>query len=153
MRDRYTGPVRWLALDVGAKRVGVALSDSKERVATPSGTIPFASPQDLAERVAGLVRSWGVEAVLVGVPITRSGQSRGERRAREVIAALSRLLSVPVVGWDERGTTREAQALLAQRGLSARQQRDKLDALAAALLLESFLAVRRNRTGGNEVAG
>lgn len=138
---------------MGAERVGVALSDSDERVVTPQAAIPFGSPGDLAKRVAELVRAWGVEAVLVGVPVTRSGTSRGEARARAVIAALSEVLPVPVVPCDERGTTREAQQLLRERGLDSRKQRDKVDALAAALLLEGFLALRRDYTRGNGFAG
>ncbi len=141
--------MRWLALDIGAKRVGVAVSDSEERVVTPQSAIPFGSPQELAKRVATLVRTLGVEAVLVGVPSTRSGQSRGEMRVRDVVAQLSQVLPVPVTTWDERGTTREAEALLAERGVPQKKLREKLDALAAALLLESFLALRRERTGGS----
>lgn len=145
--------MRWLALDVGAKRVGVALSDSEERVVTPQATIPFGSPQKLAQRVATLVRSLNVEAVLVGVPTTRSGQSRGEARVRHVVAVLTEVLPVPVTTWDERGTTQEAEALLAECGVPARKRREKLDALAAALLLESFLALRREKTSGRRVDG
>lgn len=145
--------MRWLALDLGAKRVGLALCDSEERVVTPQGTVPFASPELFAELIAARVRSWGVEAVLVGVPGTRSGASRGEARSRAVVAALSQVLPVPVVPWDERGTTREAQELLKERGLKGRKQRDKADALAAALLLEDFLAVRRQYTTADGVAG
>lgn len=145
--------VRWLALDVGAQRVGVALSDREERVVTPQAAIPFGSPQELAQRVAKLVQSWDVEAVLVGVPTTRSGQSRGEARVRQVVAVLTQVLPLPVTTWDERGTTQEAEALLVARGLPARKRREKLDALAAAVLLESFLALRRERTSGSRVGG
>lgn len=129
----------------------MALSDSEERVVTPQTAIPFGSPQELAQTVARLVHTLGVEAVLVGMPTTRSGQSRGENRVRRVIAALLQVLPVPVTTWDERGTTREAEALLADSGVPPKKRREKLDALAAALLLESFLALRRESTGGSRL--
>lgn len=141
--------MRWLALDIGAKRVGVALSDSEERVVSPHTAIPFGSPQDLAKRVGKLVESLGVESVLVGMPTTRSGQSRGEERVQKVVAALSQALPVPVITWDERGTTSEAEALLAGSGVPSKKRRGVVDALAAAVLLESFLALRKEKTSGS----
>ncbi|MCX7895502.1 MAG: Holliday junction resolvase RuvX [Thermoanaerobaculum sp.] len=145
--------MRWLALDVGSRRVGLALCDSQEQVVTPHGSVPFSSPQDLAARVRPWVAEWGVEGVVVGVPTTRLGASRGEVRAKAVVAALRAVLAISVVEWDEAGTSKEAHQLLVQRGLSVRQRRDKVDALAASLLLERFLASRRYNSGSDMRGG
>lgn len=146
----YTWPVRWLALDVGAKRVGVALADPSETVVTPQRALAGGAPQLLAARIKALVELWGVEGVVVGLPVTQGGKSRGEARVRALLEALRAVLEIPVVPWDERGTTQEAAARLAELGLSAAAKRRAVDAVAAAVLLESFLAARkRQKAAGN----
>lgn len=145
--------MRWLALDIGARRVGAALSDASEKVVTPHGTLAFGSPEALAEQVAGLVARWGVEAVVVGVPLTQGGKSRGEARVLAVVEALRRRLTVPVRTCDERGTTGEALARLSERGFTGKKKKATVDAVAAAVLLETFLALPRERTEEGRVGG
>lgn len=141
--SRILDPVRWLSLDVGAQRVGVAVCDAGEEVVTPSSTLPFRDPRTLAAAVAILVRERGIEGVVVGVPVTRSGEGRGERRVRSVIDELRVALTIPVEECDERGTTAAASERLRDAGVPARRQRALIDAVAAAVILEGFLALRR----------
>lgn len=135
--------MRWLALDVGRKRVGIALCDGEESVVVPQASLDFVSAQDLAGRVKVLVEQWNVEGLVVGWPRTRCGGSPGEVRVREVWAALAEVLPIPIVAFDESGTTQEAASRLSERGLSWRKAKDVIDALAAAVLLETFLAQRK----------
>jgi putative pre-16S rRNA nuclease len=136
--------MRWLALDVGSKRVGVAVCDADELVASSLSTLDYGGPEGLAEAVAGLVRTWEVAAVVIGVPVTRSGQGRGELRVAGVVAALRRALAVPVETADERGTTAEAEGLLAAAGVPRRRWPELVDGVAARLILERHL---ENRAG------
>jgi putative Holliday junction resolvase len=134
--------MRWLALDVGSKRVGVAVCDADERVATALRPLPYAGAAALAAAVARLVGELEAGGVVVGVPVTRLGQGRGEARVAAVVAALESVLAVGVVTVDERGTTKEAEQLLAEAGVPRRRWDDLVDGLAAKLILEMHLAAR-----------
>ncbi|MEP0775439.1 MAG: Holliday junction resolvase RuvX [Acidobacteriota bacterium] len=134
--------MRWLALDLGKERVGVAICDSRETLATALPPLPRAA---LLESVTAMIREYGVEGIVVGVPLTARGESRGEARAEEVVARLEEL-GVPVEREDERGTTAAAETLLRDAGVPRRKWRERVDSLAAQLILEAFLE-RRRRPG------
>jgi putative holliday junction resolvase len=125
--------VRVLALDFGAARTGVAVSDATGTIATPLEVVERASSPAGLERIAELVDRHAVERVVVGLPLTLRGD-RGEQaqRTEEFVRALRDRLAVPVESYDERFTT-----ALAVRGSSSAAPED---ARAAAHLLESYLA-------------
>jgi putative Holliday junction resolvase len=137
--------VRWLALDVGARRVGVALCDRDERVATPLPALEFAGAEALAAAVAHLLAAHELGGVVVGVPVTRAGTSRGEARVAAVLAALRSGLAVPIETVDERGTTAAAEAALREAGVPPRRRCAVVDGVAAQMILEAFLERRRAR--------
>jgi putative Holliday junction resolvase len=136
--------MRWLALDVGAKRVGVASSNDDETVVTPLRPLEYRGPEATAEAVVRRVRESGADAVVVGVPLTRSGHGRGMRRIEAFLGAIRARLEVPVETTDERGTTRDASELLAQAGVGGRRRAEAIDSTAAQLILERHLAQRRS---------
>ena len=136
--------MRWLALDVGTRRVGVAVCDADEVVASPLRAFDYTGPKSVAEVVAALVRTWEAGGVVVGLPVTRSGQGRGERRVAGLVAALREVLAVPIETADERGTTAAAEELLAAGGVPRRRWAELVDSMAARLILEIHLA---NRSG------
>ncbi|MCU0293087.1 MAG: Holliday junction resolvase RuvX [Thermoanaerobaculaceae bacterium] len=139
--------MRWLALDIGAERVGVAVCDAGERVTTRLPAIPFRGSSGLAERVAAVVSERETEAVVVGVPCTATGVGRGGRRVEAVVLALRARLSIPVELEDEAGTTRDARERLEAEGVPRRRWDELVDSTAAALILERHLA-RRGRAQG-----
>jgi putative pre-16S rRNA nuclease len=123
--------VKVLALDFGAARTGVAVSDPTGTLARPVGVVERAASTAGIERVAALVREEGAECVVVGLPLTLRGE-RGEqaRETERFVEALRAVLNVPVETFDERFTT----ALAAAGGGGAPE-----DARAAAHLLSSYL--------------
>jgi putative Holliday junction resolvase len=125
--------VRILALDHGAARAGAAISDPTETVARPLGVVEPPDP----EAAAALAAEHEAELVVVGLPVSLSG-AEGEQAAaaRAFAAELEKLVSIPVETWDERLTTRMAEAS-SRAGAKAPS-----DALAAAHLLESYLLHR-----------
>ncbi len=137
--------VRWLALDVGARRVGAAVCDRDERIATPLPALGYAGAEALATAVERLLAAHELEGVVVGVPVTRAGASRGEARVAEVVAALRGRLGLPVETVDERGTTAAAEAALRDAGVPPTRRRHLVDGVAAQLILETFLERRRAR--------
>jgi putative Holliday junction resolvase len=133
--------VRVLALDYGAARTGVAVSDATGTIAIPLDVVERASSRAGLERIRGVVDQQGPELVVVGLPLTLRGE-RGEqaRRTDEFVRALREILDVPVETYDERFTT----ALAARVGDPAGSPED---ARAAAHLLESYLAWTSKRPG------
>jgi len=134
-----------MALDVGRARVGVAMSDPTELLASPLTTV--ALPE--SERVDALLRLAEEHAageIVVGMPLSLSGR-RGAQ-AQEVarfVEALAAVSSVPVTTFDERYSTVEASRLLRQAGAEPSRDRPRLDAAAAAVILQSYLDSRRAR--------
>jgi putative holliday junction resolvase len=126
--------VRVLALDYGAARTGVAVSDATGTIATPLEVVERASSPAGLERIRQLVDDHSVERVVVGLPLTLRGE-RGEQaqRTEDFVRVLREHLGVPVETYDERFTT-----TLAARGADSGGAAE--DARAAAHLLESYLA-------------
>ena len=120
-----------LALDYGAARTGVAISDATGTIARPLGVVLRAGSEAGLDEVGALVREHEIERVVVGMPLTLRG-ARGEQALEtdEFVAALSAVVTVPVETYDERFTT----ALAARGGGDSDE-----DARAAAHLLESYL--------------
>jgi len=128
-----------LGLDLGDVRIGVAISDDRQRMAVPLGTVRTGAPQDL-KSIAALVRDNDVALVVVGHPLSMSGHCGPRARAAEAFAgALRSFLDVPVVLHDERLSTVEAERALREAGLSGRERRRVVDRQAAVVILQSYL--------------
>ena len=142
--------MRTLALDVGDRRVGVAVSDPLGMWARPLTVILRRSREEDYRAIAGLVEEYEVERVVVGHPLHMSGEVGAQaRRVERYAAGLAEYLSVPVVLWDERLSTAEAEQVLREKGELSRRSRSRIDAVAAAVILQSYLdaAEEREKTG------
>jgi len=127
-----------LALDYGNVRCGAAISDPTGTLARP---LPVIEPPE-PRRIAEIAAQHEVEEVVVGLPVLLSGEEGEQAAASRAFAAdLERVLSVPVVTYDERLTTKMAAATARQGAIAAE------DSLAAAHLLESYLASRGDDSG------
>lgn len=135
--------MRILALDVGEKRIGVAISDPTETIA---GTLTVLQRSKLAAdlaAIARLVEAEAAEEVLVGLPITLEGEIGPQAQTTLVfVEALRGALAAPVRVWDERYTTVQAQEILRSLGVRGVRQRRRIDATAAAVLLQGYLDSR-----------
>jgi putative Holliday junction resolvase len=143
-------PPRYLALDVGAKRIGVAVSDELGLTAQPVLTLDRRrnTREDLRS-LARLARRFGVVGIVVGNPLHLSGEPSPRAAKTEALAtALGELTGLPIHLWDERLTTREAHQILYEAGHARQEHRRAVDQVAATLILQSFLnekAGSRNR--------
>ena len=132
--------MRTLALDHGTVRIGVACSDELGMIATPLEFIP-AQPQDkLLERLKVLLAERKVERIIVGMPRNMDG-SYGEASAKVKVFVewLKTSVTIPVRTWDERLTSAQANRQMIQAGVRRSGRKEKVDAAAAAILLQSFL--------------
>jgi putative Holliday junction resolvase len=135
--------VRALGLDLGSRRIGVAISDSEGRVATPIATLQRASTKDHGadhRAVADLVAEWGAEVVAVGLPLSLDGSiGPAAEGVLAEVAELAQVLAVPVETVDERFTTVTANQRLEASGVRGRDRSKIIDQAAAAVLLQAWL--------------
>jgi putative holliday junction resolvase len=132
---------RLLALDLGAKRVGVAVSDELRITVNPLPAIDRRSWKDLLHRVATVVETYDARALVIGLPLSLDGnEGSAARETRTVAEKFQRSLSVPVFLQDERLTTVAATTELKAAGRSDRQIEREVDSAAAGVILGDFIA-------------
>jgi putative Holliday junction resolvase len=149
--------VRYLGLDIGNRRIGVAVSDELGLTAQPVLTLErrHNSREDLRS-LARLCRRFGVAGVVVGNPLHLSGETSPQAaRTQAFAAALGELAGLPVHLWDERLTTLEAHRILYEAGHQRQQHRRVVDQVAATLILQEFLDGQRldRQRAGTETEG
>ena len=136
---------RVLGVDVGTRRVGLAISDASGTLARPLDTIVVSSDADavdrVAERIAALAREDdALVAIVVGMPAALDGTKTPEsRRVAAFVAALAVRTPLPIAVEDERLTSIEAESRLAIRERDWKKRKQKLDAAAAAIILQDYL--------------
>lgn len=139
---------RILALDVGKKRIGLAVTDELGITAQGIETLQRRRIREDLFRLREISQQWNVRLLLVGRPLHMSGdESRQGEYTREFAERVSEHLSVPVVFWDERLTSREAERLMREAGASLEQRKKAVDRMSAVLLLESYLE-NKKQSGG-----
>lgn len=134
--------MRYLAIDHGTKRTGLAICDAEERIASPLTILQ--GRKDLIDQIAQVIEAEGVGGIVVGLPLNMD-DSQGPQ-AKEVMAFAERLrvrVSVPLYFQDERLTSFGADEKLNATGLSRSKRRGLRDAVAAAEILETFLQQSR----------
>ena len=137
--------MRWLALDHGTKRIGIAFCDELEILASPFEA--WANDGDpVLDRLATLARCEGAQGLLVGLPHHKDGaESATAPAARAFGEALAARTNLPLRFINEHLTSAEAERLLAQRGVKPADRKAKLDAASAAVILQEWLGDRRDR--------
>lgn len=131
---------RILALDLGKKRIGLALSDPLRITAQGMPNLVRTNNRADLEALAGLIRDHGVGLILLGNPINmRGAEGRQSGWVREFAESIRSRLGVPVELWDERLTSVEAGRVLRQSGISIEKRAAAVDRLSAVILLQSYL--------------
>ena len=129
-----------LAVDLGTKRTGFALSDPQEKMAVALPTLVDVTAVDVAD----LVQEQRVGEVVVGLPLNMDGTTGpSARRTLDFIEELRMHVDVPVVPWDERLSTVEGESRLREAGLDRKDRRKRVDTAAAIVILESYLRRKR----------
>jgi len=135
--------MRYLAIDYGAKRTGLAICDAAETIASPLKTIH--GQKELLKQIAEVVDVEDVDAVVLGLPLNMDGsESNQTRLVRKFSEQLKKILSVPVFLQDERLSSFGAEERLAPANLTKGKMRKRLDAVAAAEILEAFLDQKKS---------
>ena len=132
--------MRTLALDHGTVRIGVALSDELGMIAQPLEFIPAEPFAAFLDRLKKLVAERDVGRILVGMPRNMDGSyGPAAEKVNEFVRQLRDAVSIPIQTWDERLTSVQAQRMLREAAVKGAKQRQKVDQMAAAILLQSYL--------------
>jgi putative pre-16S rRNA nuclease len=141
--------MRVLAVDVGERRIGLAISDVSRTLARPLRTLTVRSAGDGVDQVAAevarlVVEEDGLSTIVVGLPVRLDGSPNEQTpRVAAFVDKLKMRTPVPILTADERLTSREADSLLAERTRDWRQRKARLDAAAAAVILQDYLETHR----------
>ena len=137
-------PGRVMALDVGGRRIGVALSDPTRVLASPLTTLRAEPRPRAIDQIAELVARHEVAEVVVGLPLTLSGEIGSQAKLVQAFAEeLRAVLAVPLHMFDERLTSVAAERMMQELGIKPERRRERIDEVAASIILQDFLDSRR----------
>ena len=136
---------RLLAIDLGARRVGVAVTDELQITVTPLARIERRSWKDLLRRIAAITESYDACALIIGLPLNMDGtKGQAAENALRIAENFRRSLKVPVFMQDERLTSVAAESEMRARGVAPEQIERTIDSESAAIILRDFLATGQN---------
>lgn len=138
---------RILALDYGEKRVGLAMSDPMQMFAKPFDTIDNLSFEHIITELHRIIREQSIITLIIGIPWSIEGTPTGKtHETLQFIEKIKETLALPVIGWDERYTTSEANDLLKQMGYDWKKARKVVDSMAACFILKRYLESDKHDT-------
>jgi putative Holliday junction resolvase len=132
--------MRILSIDLGDKRVGLAISDPLGITAQGLDTFERSNVSDEYQKIQGICENRQIKECVVGMPLLLSGEAGTQaRRVSEWIEGLKKVIKCEVKTWDERLTSKEAGKIMISQGLSRKRQRENSDQLSAILILQNYL--------------
>lgn len=139
-------PGRMLGLDLGERRIGVAISDEMGLIASPLTMIPRKGP--VIGDVQRLIGQYGIVRLIVGLPVSLSGREGPQAAAiRDYAEQIRGAIAIPLDYWDERLTTSIAEQHLIASGVRRDKRKQQVDAVAASVMLQGYLDRERMRAG------
>ncbi|WP_448543820.1 Holliday junction resolvase RuvX [Roseiflexus sp.] len=137
-------PGRVMALDVGERRIGVALSDPTRMLASPLTTIRAVPRSTALKRILTLIRDYQVTTLVVGLPLTMNGDIGPQATlVQQFVDELRPLIAIPIAFVDERLTTVAAERMMIDLKIKPEQRRARIDEVAASIILQDFLDSQR----------
>ncbi|HXI52604.1 MAG TPA: Holliday junction resolvase RuvX [Candidatus Saccharimonadales bacterium] len=135
--------MRYLAIDHGTRRMGIAISDELKMIAQPMEYIPSEPWEGFLARLQQILAEKEVELIVVGMPRNMDGTyGPAARKVNEFVAALAQAVPVPIKTLDERLTSSQANRVLLQGNVRRADRKEHVDKMAAAILLQSYLDAR-----------
>jgi len=129
---------RMLGLDLGERRIGVAISDELGMIASPLTMVP--RPGDVEQQIGKLIADYGIVRIVIGLPVGLSGREGPQaKEIRDYTERIKGAFGVPFEFWDERMTTSIAEKSLIASGTRRDKRKQHIDAMAAAVMLQSYL--------------
>ena len=136
--------MRILGLDIGSKRIGVAISDELGFTAQGIETLHCKSPEDDAAAIANLAEKYNVEEIVVGIPYNMDGSAGPQaEKVRAAVERIKQRAKIPMREWDERLSTVAAERVLVEADMSRSKRRKVIDKVAAVIILQGYLDKKR----------
>ena len=146
-KEKPDGKKRIMALDVGSKRTGIAISDESRQIALPLTHIVATQKKDWLRQIQTVIIEKNVDQIVVGLPLNQWGEEGIDaKNIQSYIALLREETQLDVVEWDERFTTVQAERVLIDADMSRKKRKNVIDQVAATILLQSYLDSRPNKT-------
>ena len=140
MNGLLAAEARLMGFDLGAKTIGIAVSDVTRTIATPRTTLRRTKLSHDIETLHGFIAAEGIGGIVVGLPVNMDGsEGRRAQSTRDVTAHLAAALTLPIAFWDERWSTAAAERSLLDADLSRRKRARVVDQVAAAYILQGAL--------------
>ncbi len=139
--------MRALGVDLGTKRIGLATSDASGTLASPLQVLNRSGSrlQD-HQAIAAIVKEYEIDCVVVGMPLSMSGAAGAAAQSATIeVSQMTSVVGVPVLTYDERLTTVSAHQILQENNVPAKDRKNVIDKIAAAVMLQSWLDAQRNR--------
>ncbi|MCA1742633.1 MAG: Holliday junction resolvase RuvX [Desulfovibrionales bacterium] len=131
--------MRYLGIDFGIKRIGLAISGPDSTMAFPFKTIFRTTRQAVFDEIVEIISQEKIDAVVLGIPLNSDPDNMTSRQVKNFKESLERRIQIPVHIINEAFTSSEAKIILKERGLDFKKEKEVLDQLAAVLILETFL--------------
>jgi len=136
----FQEPKRTLGLDVGTKRTGIAIADETLTLASPLNHIEASDKKDWLKKVLLFLENYEIEQLIVGIPLNQDGEEGSDaEKIKQYIALLREKVNFPVIEWDERFTTVQAERSLISANISRKNRKQVIDKIAASIMLQSYL--------------
>ena len=144
-KKNQTNKTRWIGLDLGSKRIGVAICDDRQSIATPFRTIHKESAVQFIDELKLIIKENNIEGIIVGNPINMDGSlSRGSQSIKDVCKNILQNIDVPLCLWDERLSTVGAFNLSSQLDIKVSKKIKNIDKNAAAFILQGAIDYLKN---------
>ncbi|MBN1550906.1 Holliday junction resolvase RuvX [bacterium] len=141
---------RFLGLDYGTIRIGLAISDQLGLTAQPLGYINAIDKENTISKIRDLIEAWNVSTIVVGLPLNMNGsEGPAAEKVRKFGNHLASELGIPLVYMDERLTSKQAERILIDADIRRIKRRGKKDSISAALVLQTFLDANKNVISNN----
>ena len=132
--------MRILAVDYGERRTGLAMSDELGITAQGLDTFVAGEPADIPDAVARIAGDAGVEKILLGLPLNMNGsESEMSEKVRQFAETFTGISGIPVVFWDERMSSMQAERVMKELGVKTRGNKEAIDRISATLMLQEYL--------------
>ena len=132
--------MRKLGVDIGTKRIGISITDETNTVARPLTTIERSDIETEATKLTRLIEEFEIEVIVAGMPVDLKGEKGvAAQNMEEYLVTLEKIISVPIVRYDERLTTKIAEDFLRASGLKKKRRKKIIDEAAATIILQNYL--------------
>jgi len=137
--------MKTLGLDIGSKRIGIAVSDALGITAQGLLVLERVEGEDITKRLRDIVLQEGIKEIVVGLPLNMNGSCGPQAKAAIAFTdKLKHKFEMPVKLWDERMSTIEVERVMIEAGVSRSKRKKKIDKLAAQVVLQSYLNAQKN---------